>query len=221
MGRSEGKEGKTRLDIDFFEERRDEEKLTYEGLSAKSGVSVTTIWRITKGMEIRTENAERIANALRVSLESLIAGVDPPIPPKQTEVPRYEITIRIGVDYQDMTYERQQEIEILLSKVIGASSKPRIMDVKEGSAIVGLEMTRGDILRLLGAMVDHELGLLRIKAVKLNDYTWLKIMLAMLEVDNGEWKDLNRSALGDYIWSRPFSSLKIKTKDCRFCKGME
>ena len=58
-----------------------------------------------------------------------------------------------------MDVERQKSTELLLRKFIGSVRPIKIEERMEGhSTLLSLKMTVGDILRLLAAMVDEELG---------------------------------------------------------------
>ena len=214
-----------RIDPEVLDVYRNKRGFTDEQLADLCGITDRTIRRIREEGQGSWDSAKRLAGGLGIDLEVLISGIDPPaaaLPP--TIKRRFEVVIHLDVPFKQMDTQMKEEKKALLGKVICCLSEITILKVQDGSTILTLEMSEGDILRLLAAMVDRELDMLRISKIRIPDHSWIIIILALLNYDKEQLQPgrINVAVLSELLTDRDLQhSMKMKTKECLICKKID
>ncbi len=214
--------------------------ITHADLQKQSGLHEKTFKRIMTNGSGSADSIGRIAGALGISLQEIKTGVlQDDIPkPKRRFKERYACSLYLDIAYADMLKPNaQRERADLLKRFIHATSPIEPVRVEDGSTILHLSIFDTDILRLLAAMMDNELDVLRITKVVIPNTSWLIIMLALLNYNNRDlvkkWRltPLSPAAQPQLIQPEALSLLlgnhvlehdmKMKTRDCFICKGID
>ncbi len=219
----------TKVDPSALDHYRKERGWIDEDLAEKSGVSVRTISRARNGEAILLDSAKRIAGALGISLNILVHGrnygIDPPVVVEYKRHRRYSVILHLAIPFHEMMdTDTQNEKMALLRKVIGGFSDIDIIMVQDGSTRLSLEMTEADILRLLAAMMDHDLDMLRVTKVSIPDHSWLIIIIALLHYDKGQLRpqDVDERTMSELLQSHTLEqALQLKTRECFICKKID
>jgi transcriptional regulator with XRE-family HTH domain len=208
-------------------------------LLEQSKLEERTLRRVMRRGRGSQNTAEHIAGALGISVVELRMGIAPTVVPERPKLKsRYECSVHLDIPHAEMAdLKVQHEKRALLEKVIGATSNIKPLRVEDGSTILHLFLTDADILRLLAAMMDNELEILRIKRVAIPDPSWLIIMLALLNYNNKELvRQLKLTPLSDQAQPQVIKpealsllltnhvleqDMRMKTRDCIMCKRID
>jgi len=214
-----------RIDSEVLDIYRNKRELTDEQLASSCGISDRTVRRIREEGQGSWDTVKRLAGGLGIDVELLVNGIDPPVADSPPRIKRrFEVVIRMDVPFKQMDTQMKAEKKALLGKVISGMSEIEILKVQDGSTILTLEMSEGDILRLLAAMMDHELDMLRITKIRIPDHSWIIIILALLNYDKEQLQPdrIEEAVLSELLNDRDLQySMKLKTKDCLICKKID
>jgi transcriptional regulator with XRE-family HTH domain len=207
----------TTVNREVLETRRKNMGLTSAALAEKAKVSLRTIVRARTGKPIRLDSAQLIANALEVSLHTLINGWDPPVRPDAA--PRHTVGMRLNVPHEEMLHPRRSHKTIrLLKRVIGTDAEMKFSRVTNGNKTnVELPLRDSDVLRLIAAMLDGDLDDIEIEELWIDDHSWIIQILALLEY-HGKTDGRDAETWDELLNSGALEFLKIRTRDCLFCR---
>ncbi len=213
------------IDREVLDIYRNKKGFTDQDLADASGIDDRTIRRVRREGQGSMETANRIAGALGIEVEFLINGIAPHlIQPLPKTKRRYNAIIELDVPFKQMDTQAKEEKKALLKKVIGGTSDIEILKVQDGSTILTVQMSEGDVLRLLAAMMDSELDMLRVKKIRIPDHSWLVMIIALLNYDNARLRpdQLNEETISELLTSRALEdAMKLKTRDCLICKKID
>lgn len=154
-------------DVAKIERLRIQKGWALPDLAAKACVSKRTIDSIMLGKEVVISTISRVAKALGVSPDELIAGFDqePVLPPKGK---RFEVAFRIDVRFQgdeahDLDFEEFDEasdllafLEKLTKLIAPLLGGIEVTGVEKSSVTVRVRMTREDVLSVLKLYAESD-----------------------------------------------------------------
>jgi hypothetical protein len=160
------------------------------------------------------------------------------VPKRRPLKKRYDCSVYLEAPLGEMVeLETQRNKAALLGKIIGATRPIIPHRAEEGSTILHLSLTDADILRLLAAMMDNDLEMLKITKVVIPDSSWLIIILALLNYNNKDLvnqlnlQPLSPQAQPHVIEPESLSELlsghvlendmMMKTPNCLICKRID
>lgn len=152
--------------------------LTAARLAKKADISEKTLGRAERGETVSDNSLAAIAKALNLDFELL--KYDPrnhPLPRRDDPEVAVDVATRIPLAHFSTDEARQKFVESLAS-IIKALSVVHELCVRQGSTIVTVQMTYGDIHRLAVAFLAEELDPLEVHAVTV---TQLETTLARLK----------------------------------------
>ena len=125
-----------------------------EDLADKAKCSLKTVENVERGRNVYLYTLNKFAQALGVELSTLMAGAEPPDPPKKKWMGNVQITLNIPFGAFD---ESMHLVSLLnmLRDFIQAKDEIGLVSVEEGSTIITLEMSMDDIQRLIDVFVSH------------------------------------------------------------------
>jgi transcriptional regulator with XRE-family HTH domain len=133
-------------DLKKIESLRIKRGLTINDFADKADISRRTLAGLSKKKAVVMSTMRSIAQALDVSVESLLPGYSENPEPKDSRV---TIRIEMAIPIKSFTATQQMEFTSLLKALLQSTDQINVTSVVDGSTIVTLDMSKTDAIRLM------------------------------------------------------------------------
>ncbi len=159
-----------------------------EDLAKKARCSLKTVANVERGANVYLYTLSKVAQALGVEVSALMAGAEPPAPPKKGL--RFTVQFTLEVPFEEFDEsEHLVNFVTMLKQIVQAKDEIMVVGVQEGSTIITLEMGMEDIERLIheftGSRAKAALDAFRVAQLKLPDSQDFTLTQTVEFIDEG------------------------------------